>query len=512
MKNGQEGISTAAIVAVVVTVVVVVGAVSTVILLKSGGGGGQTTTTTSPTTTTTSAGMGGILGTLPIYSGAQETNDDIAQQAITNAMTKMNSPPNWSSKAYTTPASPQTVIDWYKTQMPGWTKVSDNVTSHDNTTLYAVFYTKENDATLIITFSAVGHGNYLILLAGPKPSGGPGGENQPPENNQQPENEYVVREYTAGTFSGQKSQVSYGKINYTVRITYDLVNLVNDVTLPFRFRLWNDGVGVTHNAPTTVNINGFDYAEWDSATSNAYMSITVTQRAAVYDDNGGSFVSDNFGWLSSEVCHSDLLIDTQDSTVKSVANSIRSASTTPYEVAKNVAIWMADNEQIIYGKPSGLASNVNKTPSEVLSTKEGDCIELSTLYASVCRAAGVPTRIVIAWEENKASPFGHVWTEFYDGQKWIPVDMTDMIMYHSGPSRAALGPVSDWFGYVDARDIAIYVENSSSTGLSQIYSDSKNFWDAQPIFTMTGSGTLLETAKLEIYNTGRRELVFTNAV
>jgi hypothetical protein len=88
--------------------------------------------------------------------------------------------------------------------------------------------------------------------------------------------------------------------------------------------------------------------------------------------------------------------------------------------------------------------------------------------------------------------------------------MTDMIMYHSGPDSATSGPVSDWFGYVDARDIAIYVENSSSTGLSQIYSDSKNFEDAMPIYTRTGSGSIIENAKMEIYNTGRRELVFTD--
>jgi len=485
----QKGIAPL-IIAIVVVVVVVIASVGVYVAIRGGGGGG-------------------VQGTLPIYSGAQETNDTIAQEAITNAMTQMGSSSGWSSKAYTTTAAPQTVIDWYKTQMSGWTKVADNVTSDNNTTLYSLFYTKGNDAALILAFTAVGHGNYLILLYGPKPptGGGPGGENE-----NQPSGEYVVREYLPGTFSGYKSQVSFGETYYTVRMTYDLVNLVNGVTLPFRVRLWNDGVGVTHNASKTVNINGFDYAEWDSATSSAYMSLTLTQQAAVYDDNGGSFVSDTFGWLSSEVCHSDTLIDTQDSTVKSVANSIRSASTTPYEVAKSVAIWMADNEQIIYGKPSGLASNVNKTPSEVLNTKEGDCIELSTLYASVCRAAGVPTRIVWAYTENKTSPFGHVWTEFYDGQKWIPVDMTDMIMYHSGPARDALGPVSDWFGYVDARDIAIYVENSSSTGLSQIYSDSKNFEDAMPIYTRTGSETLLKTAKLEIYNTGRRELVFTDVV
>ena len=156
MKMNQKGIAIAAIAAIVV-VVVVVACVGAYIVVSRGGG---------------------VLGTLPVYSGAQETNDNVAQQAITNCMTGMGSPSGWSAKAYTTTASPQTVIDWYRTQMSGWTKAMDNTMPSGDTTAYVLAYRKGNDGAVIFTF-AYGNSNYLILAAGPKPTSG-GGENQPP--------------------------------------------------------------------------------------------------------------------------------------------------------------------------------------------------------------------------------------------------------------------------------------------------------------------------------------------
>jgi len=150
----QKGIAPLIIVGIVVVVVVVACVGAYIVVSRSGG----------------------VLGTLPVYSGAQETNDNIAQQVITSCMTEMGSPSGWSSKAYTTQANPGDVIDWYKTQMSGWTKVTDNTVSLGGTTVYVLAYTKGNDTTGIVTF-AYGNSNYLILLAGPNPTSG-GGENQ----------------------------------------------------------------------------------------------------------------------------------------------------------------------------------------------------------------------------------------------------------------------------------------------------------------------------------------------
>lgn len=285
---------------------------------------------------------------------------------------------------------------------------------------------------------------------------------------------------------------------------------VSGYSPPFRVRLWDNQEGFTYNTTTVSTIDNYEYAEWNFGTGEAYIRKEGVQRATLYEDSGGSFVGENFGWLSSEWCHGDLLIDTTNDVIKNAAENIRSESITPYAVAKNVAIWMA--ERVMYGKPSGLPSNQNKTPTEVLDTGEGDCIELSTLYASLCRAAGVPTRVVWGITENKTNPFGHVWTEFYDGEKWIRVDMTDLIMYHSGPAQAALGPVSDWFGFVDSRDVTGYVEDASESALQRVYTDTFNFEDGLPSYTRSGTMTVQKTATLKIYNTGRRELVFSDVV
>lgn len=54
--------------------------------------------------------------------------------------------------------------------------------------------------------------------------------------------------------------------------------------------------------------------------------------------------------------------------------------------------------------------------------KKGDCGEFGALYCSLCRALGIPARMLYGtWSLKKFSP--HAWCEIYiDGQGWIPVD------------------------------------------------------------------------------------------
>lgn len=67
---------------------------------------------------------------------------------------------------------------------------------------------------------------------------------------------------------------------------------------------------------------------------------------------------------------------------------------------------------------------------EVARSREGDCTEHAVLTAAICRAAGIPSRIVtgIAYVKkflNMTNCFGgHEWTEAYIGDKWIDLDAT----------------------------------------------------------------------------------------
>ncbi len=158
---GEHGLGTGALVSIIVGVVVaIVVPVTIAAVLLSGGGGG-----------------GAILATLPTYPGAQPAEDNVAQPVITNILVGMGSPSGWSGKAYITQASPETVIDWYRTAMVGWTNIGDNTVEAYGVTYYVLTYEKGNDAAVITTFIYPEVGNFLVLVAGPEPTtpGGGGG-------------------------------------------------------------------------------------------------------------------------------------------------------------------------------------------------------------------------------------------------------------------------------------------------------------------------------------------------
>jgi hypothetical protein len=68
--------------------------------------------------------------------------------------------------------------------------------------------------------------------------------------------------------------------------------------------------------------------------------------------------------------------------------------------------------------------------AEVAASKVGDCSEFAVLTASMCRAVGIPARIVsglvyveaFGSQENMFG--GHTWVEAYVGDRWIGLDAT----------------------------------------------------------------------------------------
>ena len=66
---------------------------------------------------------------------------------------------------------------------------------------------------------------------------------------------------------------------------------------------------------------------------------------------------------------------------------------------------------------------------ETTKSKQADCVEHALLFASVCRAMGIPTRIALGmiFNRNKEEPEMkfHAWIEFHDGERWVPSDSSD---------------------------------------------------------------------------------------
>ena len=93
--------------------------------------------------------------------------------------------------------------------------------------------------------------------------------------------------------------------------------------------------------------------------------------------------------------------------------------TDPWQKALRIARWVKRN---ITGKnfTKGFAA-----ASEVARDLTGDCTEHSVLTAAMCRAAGIPARVVIGlvYEPEVLKGFGyHMWNEVYVNRRWIAID------------------------------------------------------------------------------------------
>jgi hypothetical protein len=65
--------------------------------------------------------------------------------------------------------------------------------------------------------------------------------------------------------------------------------------------------------------------------------------------------------------------------------------------------------------------------SEVAASRRGDCSEFAVLCAGMCRAVGIPARVVvgIAYTDDfmgRSGFGGHAWVEAYTGDKWVGLD------------------------------------------------------------------------------------------
>lgn len=92
------------------------------------------------------------------------------------------------------------------------------------------------------------------------------------------------------------------------------------------------------------------------------------------------------------------------------------------------ALYAATNRALTYDPDAGIAS-----AREALKYRRARCEGYARLYAALCRAVGIPARLVYGLRlgreqlaaEELSDPVGHVWNEVYlAGPGWVPVDPT----------------------------------------------------------------------------------------
>jgi len=89
---------------------------------------------------------------------------------------------------------------------------------------------------------------------------------------------------------------------------------------------------------------------------------------------------------------------------------------------ENIHNWVASN--IIYDYDAYLKHDVDMvSASQTLETKKGLCRDFSFLFAALCRAAGLPAKVVYGEASSGGSTWElHAWNEVLINNQWIAVD------------------------------------------------------------------------------------------
>jgi hypothetical protein len=104
---------------------------------------------------------------------------------------------------------------------------------------------------------------------------------------------------------------------------------------------------------------------------------------------------------------------------------------------------------------------VLRDANDVLETREGVCRDYAILTATLCRAAGIPTRLVSGLVNWDGTFYYHAWVEVWDGRRWLGLDSTGGEEQISAAHvKLADGSVEDAFTFTFLEKVKVRVLDS----------------------------------------------------
>jgi len=130
--------------------------------------------------------------------------------------------------------------------------------------------------------------------------------------------------------------------------------------------------------------------------------------------------------------------------VIALARQIVGTAKNPYLQARAIYSWCVENIAYLYPPDRGILNS--------LPRRTGDCGEYSLIFVALCRAVGIPARVVNGHWCCQAKENYHVWNEFYlPGYGWLPADATDGRIVRDHPGQlAGHGDPLYYFGNLDS--------------------------------------------------------------
>lgn len=201
------------------------------------------------------------------------------------------------------------------------------------------------------------------------------------------------------------------------------------------------------------------YAEWAKPTKDRAITLTFNATARELVKKDFPAVEPAIPAEIKEYLKSTAFIPT-DGKVREIALSITNNKQKISEKARAVYQWVVENtvrDPDVKGCGTG---EVEK----VIAKRSGKCADISSVFVSVARAAGVPAREVFGLrlgkkDEEDMTGGHHCWAEFYvPGYGWVPADPADVrkaMLSNKLDLKGAREFVDYYFGAVDEYRVAL---------------------------------------------------------
>ncbi len=202
------------------------------------------------------------------------------------------------------------------------------------------------------------------------------------------------------------------------------------------------------------------YAEWNGPMDKRTLKIEFHARArerkmARLADKQETLPQDARRYLEPGAW-----IPSRDPQVSSLARRITAGRTGILARARAVYDWVVENTR---RDPAVRGCGTGNVPV-TLAARSGKCVDISSVYVALARAAGVPAREIFGLRlgrnaESDITNSHHCWAEFYlPGTGWVPVDPADVVKatLENNLDPAGARPYRDYyFGSVDEFRIAL---------------------------------------------------------
>ncbi|MCI0642952.1 MAG: transglutaminase domain-containing protein [Gemmataceae bacterium] len=119
-----------------------------------------------------------------------------------------------------------------------------------------------------------------------------------------------------------------------------------------------------------------------------------------------------------------------DERIRKLATEIVGGEKNPVIAARKIYDWVLDNVEYWVKEPKKLKASAEGSTTYCLNTRTGNCTDFHSLFASLARAADIPTQIIYGslfkpeLDGKDIDQSYHCWIEFYAPNiGWIPLDV-----------------------------------------------------------------------------------------